>query len=277
MTVAAVTSTELLFPEGLVGCPEWRRFRLEQKPDTAPVCLLHSLDQAGLSFIVADPRIWYSGYEYDVSAADLEALGVSQAQSLSVLVIITVEPNPFAVTANLLGPLVVNMSAGCGRQVIQSARPYLATQPLTLHVQMLTFEDGLIGYPEWRYFVLRRVEEMRPIRLLISRDMPALSLPVVDPWLIDPAYAPTLTPEDRAALGIMEVSHLQWLVILNVQANPLQVSANLLGPIAFNRQTGAARQIVLTGSDYSASHVIEDTFAQAVKEVERVSADAARG
>ena len=35
-----LVASELVFSDGLVGCPEWKRFRLEQRPEMLPVALL---------------------------------------------------------------------------------------------------------------------------------------------------------------------------------------------------------------------------------------------
>ena len=275
-TAPSLNASELTFAEGLVGCPEWKHFQLEQRPDMQPVALLNSLDQANLSLIVADPRIWYPQYAFDVSPDDLAALGAASAAQLTVLAVITVEADPFAVTANLLGPLVLNPLTGRARQVVQSAYPYLARQPLDLQVRPITLAEGLIGSPEWQHFLVRKSADMAPVKLLVSREQPGLSFPVVNPWLVDPSYEPRLAAEDRAALGGAENGDLEWLVLLNVQSNPFKVTANLLGPLVINQRTNAARQVVLAGSGYSATHVVSGgKLEPALKEVQRVSADPA--
>jgi flagellar assembly factor FliW len=275
MTLApSFAASELTFADGLVGCPDWKRFKLEHRPDMEPVALLNSLDQANLSLIVADPRVWYPQFKFDVSPDDLTALQVTSPDQLAVLTIITVEPDPFAVTANLLGPLILNPLTGSARQIIQSAYPYLARQPLDLQVRPITLTEGLIGSPEWQHFLLRKSAETAPIKLLVSREQPGLSFPVVAPWLIDPNYQPRLDAEDRAALGAAQDGDLEWLCLLNVESNPLTVTANLLGPLVINQLTNVARQVVLSGSGYSAKHVVTGgNLEAAFKEVERASAN----
>jgi flagellar assembly factor FliW len=271
-----LVASEITFFDGLVGCPEWKRFTLEQRPETLPVALLKSEDQPNLSFIVADPRTWYPHYQFDVSAEDLKALGALKPEGLVALTIITVEPDPFAVTANLLGPLVVNPTTGQARQVIQSAYPYQARQPLDLQVQPLTLPEGLVGHPEWQHFVLRKSGEFDPVKLLVSRDQPGLSFPMVSPWLIKPDYQPRLHPADSQALQATSDEELEWLCLLNVESDPYRVTANLLGPLVINPHTQTARQVVLSKSGYSATFVVSgNEFAQALKEVDRVSSNPA--
>ena len=269
-------ASELYFADGLVGCPEWKRFQLDQRPEMLPVALLKSLDQPNLSFIVADPCTWYPNYVFDVGAEDLQALEVTSRNTLAALTIITVEPDPFSVTANLLGPLVLNPANGKARQIIQSAHPYLARQPLDLQVRPITFAEGLIGSPEWQHFLLRKSDKTQPIKLLISREQPGLSFPVVAPWLIEPSYQPHLDPADRQALGVDDDGDLEWLCLLNVQNDPFLVTANLLGPLVINQRTSVARQVILSHSGYSAAQVVSgNNFNEALKEADRASANAA--
>jgi flagellar assembly factor FliW len=271
-----LVAPELLFADGLVGCPEWKRFKLEQRPEMLPVALLKSVDQPNLSFIVADPHTWYPHYKFDVSPEDLKALEVFSADDLTALTIITVEPDPFSVTANLLGPLVVNPTSGKARQIVQSAYPYLARQPLDLQVQAVTFPDGLIGHPEWQHFELRKSDQIEPVKLLVSRDQPGLSFPVTNPWLLKPDYQPHLGQGDRQALNAGTNEELEWLTLLNVENDPFRVTANLLGPLVINPHTRTARQAVLSQSGYSATFVVSSQeFTQALKEVNRVSSNSA--
>ena len=123
-------ATPLVFPDGLVGCPDWRRFVLRQADPAAPVALLESEDLPGLSFLVTDPRAWYPDYRWSVSDGDLAALAAAGADSLELLVIATINPEPFTITFNLLGPLVVNRAGGRGRQVIQHQTDYAAAHPV---------------------------------------------------------------------------------------------------------------------------------------------------
>jgi flagellar assembly factor FliW len=269
-------ASELVFGDGLVGCPEWQHFTLEQRPEMLPVALLKSVDQPNLSFIVADPRTWYPHYKFDVSAEDLKALEVFSPDDLIALTIITVEPDPFSVTANLLGPLVVNPTTGKARQIIQSAYPYQARQPLDLQVRPLTLANGLIGHAEWRHFVLRKSDKTEPVKLLISRDQPGLSFPVTNPWLLKPDYQPKLSPADRQALGAGSDDDLEWLCLLNVENDPYRVTANLLGPLVINPHTHLGTQMVLSQSGYSAAFVVSgQEIAQAIKEVDRASSNPA--
>ena len=138
----------------------------------------------------------------------------------------------------------------------------------------LVFPEGLIGCPDWQRFTLERPPELAPMALLVSEDIPNLSLPVVSPWLIKVDYAPQLAEADQLALKAEAGVDLQWLVILNVQREPPLLSANLLGPVVFNPASGLARQVILSLSGYSAMHMLEVAAQPPENEVSHARADA---
>lgn len=259
-------SLSLDFPAGLIGCPEWRRFRLLQDRDAAPIAVLECLDQPELSFLVVDPRLWVPGYTLGEAAEALAAAGFPDPAALTPLAILNVQAEPLQVTANLLGPLAIDLASGQGVQVVLTSGPYSAEQPVTLLEQQIHLPEGLIGCPDWRSFLLRRAEEMRPVKILVSLDQPGLSLPAIHPELIAPGYQPRVSEDDAAALGLNNASDLDWLVLLTIVNEPFRVTANLLGPIAFNKRTGVARQVVQSGAGYPVAQPIGFAPAEQVEE-----------
>src|SRR5438128_2359411 len=44
---------QVLFPAGLVGCPDWRRFTLVEHPELPGVFVLQSLDDVEVTYLLA--------------------------------------------------------------------------------------------------------------------------------------------------------------------------------------------------------------------------------
>ena len=120
----------LLFEEGLVGCPEWRRFAIELNVAGPVIHLLRCLDLEGVALYAADPFTIVPDYEFEIADPDAEALGLSDPKDALVLVVLTVHEDPPGVTANLLGPLVVNVTTGRARQLVLAASEYSARHPV---------------------------------------------------------------------------------------------------------------------------------------------------
>jgi flagellar assembly factor FliW len=120
----------LLFPEGLVGCPEWRRFVLLTIADEdLPVASLASLDQPGVVLLVADPRMILPGYAVSLSAEDRAGLGLAPGTAPNIYCTLSVVADGL-ITANLLGPLVVNPATRRGRQLVLAESGYSTRHPV---------------------------------------------------------------------------------------------------------------------------------------------------
>ena len=120
----------LVFEDGLIGCPTWRRFLLEPDAAGPAIQLMRCLDVDGVALYVTDPFTIVPDYEFEIADADAEALGLSDPKDALVLVVLTVRSQPAGVTANLLGPLVVNVGTGRGRQLVLASSEYSVRYPV---------------------------------------------------------------------------------------------------------------------------------------------------
>ena len=119
------------------------------------------------------------------------------------------------------------------------------------------FPEGLPGFDAARRFTLlpHRPEGGgdSPFRWLQSLDEGALALPVMNPWLACPDYAPTIPGLALLHLGITDVARQGRLyaVVTIPQGDPLGATVNLLAPILVNRETRQGRQVVLQQERYA--------------------------
>jgi len=118
----------IVFPLGLIGCETWRSFVLESDPSGDPVLTLRCLDQPGIAFWVADPFTIVSDYDVPINDAEGMSIRLKDLSDALVLCILTVRPPPVGVTANLLGPLVINVRERLGRQIVLSESKYSVRQ-----------------------------------------------------------------------------------------------------------------------------------------------------
>lgn len=117
------TRRSLTFPTGLVGLPELRRFELTLPSREGPLGWLQSLEEPAIGFAVADPFWFKPGYEVHLSEAEVQRLGLGGDPPL-VLVIVRIPEDPAAMTANLVGPLLINPATGAGCQVVLEDTSY---------------------------------------------------------------------------------------------------------------------------------------------------------
>ena len=115
---------------------------------------------------------------------------------------------------------------------------------------IITFPSGLLGFEELHDFVVLDQPELAPLQWLQSVDDPQLAFTIVDPALVFADYQPVLTDDDRVALELTSEAPIQVRVLVTVPQNPVEMTANLLGPLVINSERGKGRQVVLHSSEY---------------------------
>jgi flagellar assembly factor FliW len=119
--------------------------------------------------------------------------------------------------------------------------------------KILTFPDGLLGFPADTRFVMVEIPDGDAYRWLQSADDPTLSFLAVIPWHFFPDYEPEIDPLTQQELGLKDVTDAIVLCIVTIrEGTPSPVTANLLGPLLVNTTSRVGRQIVLAESGYPA-------------------------
>lgn len=115
---------------------------------------------------------------------------------------------------------------------------------------VLTFEDGIPGFPGSHRFVLIEVAEDSVFHLLQSQDEPEVALVVTVPWIFFPDYAPELSELERASLGIERAEDAIVFCAVTLDAEHQTVYLNLLAPFVVNAASRRGRQVILSDSGY---------------------------
>ena len=114
--------------------------------------------------------------------------------------------------------------------------------------KIITFEDGIIGFPDMKKFTLIFDEEKegRPsISWLQSMDEPEIAFPVMDPLFVCETYNPSVEDELLKNLGTIKEDNLYLLVTVTVPQNIKEIAVNLKAPIVINTDTRKASQIIV--------------------------------
>lgn len=106
------------FADGLLGFPDSREFVLVAAARHGTYWL-QSAEHSSLIFLVVDPFHHFPEYAVDLSGAEVASLEAESHSDLVILTIVTLGSGPeSACTANLQGPLVLNLGRGIGRQIV---------------------------------------------------------------------------------------------------------------------------------------------------------------
>ena len=119
-----------VFPGGILGFPQHRRYILFDNPGGGPLKWLQAVDDPALAFVCCDPALFLPGYRVEVRREDLSETELQSAQDGYVLVILVIGKNPAETTANLLGPVVLNVPARLGKQLVLSESGFSARHPV---------------------------------------------------------------------------------------------------------------------------------------------------
>ena len=119
--------------------------------------------------------------------------------------------------------------------------------------RILRLREHLLGFPHSSTFVIIEVEDS-PYLWLQSADEPEVAFLAMSPFVFFPSYDLELSDDAQEALDIEDASQVQILTLLTIHRageQPETITANLLGPIVVNTDTGYARQVVLDQGQYT--------------------------
>jgi flagellar assembly factor FliW len=130
-TLIAIGET-LVFEDGLFGFPECRSFAL-LRTDHRGLFWLQSTEHDALSFLLADPFLYFDGYSVDLAEPDVERLAPRASSDVAILTTVTIaESHDQPSTTNLHGPIAINVRTGRARQIIVSDPDYSVRHPIDL-------------------------------------------------------------------------------------------------------------------------------------------------
>lgn len=122
---------------------------------------------------------------------------------------------------------------------------------------LITFSDGLFGFPDLKRYLLLSLDEETEDNLMlvmISVDEPRIGFVIVNPLFLCPDYAPVLTPEELACLGVKDNDELAYYAICSMRSNYLDNTVNLKCPVVINPETHCGIQVILENSSYDYRH-----------------------
>lgn len=121
---------------------------------------------------------------------------------------------------------------------------------------IITFPSGIPGFEKNKQFVVVTIPEYAPFEWLVCIDGTHLRFAILNPLLFEPEYAPNILKEHLGELAIGRAEDILLYVIVTIRDNPLESTANLIGPVVINRAKKIGKQIIIDDERYSTQEPI---------------------
>ena len=106
----------LMFPEGILGFNDFRRFVLLDDPNDEIFAWLQSCEEPAIAFPVLEPELFAESYRITLAKSEIETLKLQNAEEKRMFCIITIPDDPTLMTANMKAPIVINPTLRLARQ-----------------------------------------------------------------------------------------------------------------------------------------------------------------
>jgi len=121
---------------------------------------------------------------------------------------------------------------------------------------VLTFTQPILGFQDYRRFVLLPGPPGGELKWLQSTDDGALAFILMDPRQVVPDYQVTLKNSEVRELAVDSADDLEVYTLVVVPADRAQIRTNLRAPILVNPKQRLAKQAILEQSDYPVQYLL---------------------
>jgi flagellar assembly factor FliW len=118
------------FEQPLLGLEDYHRYGLVQEDKSLPFAYLQALEEPRICLLLGDPFAFYPDYEFELSEENREALGNPAPDATSVWTTVSVRDDLMTATTNLLAPILLNMDAQKGCQIVLHNNKFETRMPL---------------------------------------------------------------------------------------------------------------------------------------------------
>jgi len=119
----------LLFPEGLVGFENLRKFVVMPNEKEGPLFWIQSIEDPQIAFILTDPTNFYYDYKVIPDGRERQKLGIDEDGECLVVSVVTVSTDR-KVTLNLAAPILFAPETNKALQVILEGTSFSSQTPL---------------------------------------------------------------------------------------------------------------------------------------------------
>jgi len=119
----------LLFPEGLVGFEELRKFVVMPNEKDGPLFWIQSVEDPQVAFILTDPTSFYYDYKVVPDSRERQKLGIDEDGDCLIVSVVSL-PEDRKITLNLAAPILFAPETNRALQVILEGTNFSPQTPL---------------------------------------------------------------------------------------------------------------------------------------------------
>ena len=120
---------------------------------------------------------------------------------------------------------------------------------------VISFPNGLFGFEEEKEFLLLPFQGSQGNLLCFqSLKTPALAFVAMNPFSLDPTYAPELTAAELRLMGVERSQDLCYYVLCAVREPVSESTVNLKCPVVVCEESRTAVQVILETDEYHMRH-----------------------
>jgi flagellar assembly factor FliW len=120
----------IVFKKGLPGFKELRKFIIFPLQSNDAFSILHSIENIAIGLVLVSPFTILMDYEFKIPESNLKELGIEMPEDVEVLTTVTLNSNIENMTTNLKAPIIINIKAKLGEQLILDNAKYKVKEPL---------------------------------------------------------------------------------------------------------------------------------------------------
>lgn len=113
------------FPDGILAFEDQKRFIIiENEDEDNPFNWLQSVDSPDLAFVIINPFIFKKDYDINIPDSVVEKLHINSPEDVAIYTIVVVTKDIKKMTANLSGPIIINIEEKLAKQIILEDKRY---------------------------------------------------------------------------------------------------------------------------------------------------------
>ncbi|UCF96425.1 MAG: flagellar assembly protein FliW [Spirochaetaceae bacterium] len=121
--------------------------------------------------------------------------------------------------------------------------------------QRIQFPYGILGFEKLTSYVLLDAPQ-QPFYWLQALDLVEVAFVLINPVIFRPDYTVEVLEEELEEIGIDSPEKMLTFAIVTIPQNPVEMTANLQGPIIINKDTRIGRQCISMNPKWEVRHPV---------------------